>query len=216
MQFSDISNLPGPPLLERFFLVEPIPTGAAVLLVGLLLFEVLRRKRRERLAMLAIGIGIVGAAAIVAIGMAVVTPYERVRQATARFVELASAGKRDEIEDMLGGRFGLVLAEGDRPRDADWMLDRVEWAGQVVVSNQQVWRGGDVRTPNSIRTRMTLRTEVAFRTISDRQASTWDFTWQRDPSGQWKLTRLEAVSLAGQRPWSGWGDQLPSPAGGLP
>lgn len=211
VQLSDVTDLAGPPLLERFFLVNPVPTALAALFVGVLLFEVLRRKRKEKLATVAFASGVGVATAILLIGIGVVTPYELARRATERFVDLAASGNRDAVEDMLTGRFELTLSESDASRDADWLLDRVEGLGRIVVSNRRKWRGGVMRLPRFAKTRMTLRTELNFSGVPDRYASTWDFYWRRDSRGNWKLDRLEAISLVGQKPWHGWSDEGPFP-----
>jgi hypothetical protein len=209
LQFSDVSDLAGPPLLERFFLVDPIPTAVAVLLIGLLLFEILRRKQRERAATIAFVVGAVLGAAILMLGFGVDTPYEQARRTTERFVDAGVAGDRDVLEDMLAGDFELRETGGGASRDADWLLDHVEDVGGVVTSNQRVWRGGLVIGPQAIQTRMTMRTEVDFRGVTDRFASTWDFFWRRDAGGRWWLERMEPVSINGQKPWPGWSDQAP-------
>lgn len=213
MQFSEVVDLPGPPLLERLFLVSPIPAALAALFIGLVLFEVLRRGRHGRAATAAFAVGAVAAAVILAIGAVTVTAYEEMRRETERFVDRAVAGDRDTLEDMLSDRFVLMLSPDDPAHDADWMLDRIEGVGMIVRSNERVWRGGEMRSDQSGQARMTVRTEVDVGVASGRYASSWDFYWQRDASGVWKLMRLEALSLVGQRPWRGWGDHVPLPRG---
>lgn len=208
MEFSNVQDLPGPPLFEGLFLVNPLPTALAVIVLGIVAFEALRRRAKGRAAIACFVFGVLVGGAILLTGRLIVTDHEVIREHTERFVRLAAEGDRDRLEEMVSPRVALVIAYEDAARSADWLLDSVEDVGRLIVRQSSRWRGAEVRTPTTARGRITLHTEM--RHSGSSIPSTWDFVWQRGEDGAWRVVKIEALSIQGRKPWRGLGSTIPT------
>ena len=203
MEFANVQDLPGPALLERLLLVSPIPTALAAIVLGVILFEALRRREKGRAGVACFLGGVVLGGAILTLGSLVETEHEVIRRETERFVGLVDAGDRDRLEEMVSSRVAIVIGEGAPARSADWLLDRVEDLGPLIVRMSTRWRGTEFRSPTTARARITVHTEL--NTSSSSTPSTWEFVWQRGDDGPWRVVKIEALSIRGQRPGRGLG-----------
>lgn len=199
-------------LVEYYILEHPVLGALAVLLLGIVAAEVLRRLGRGRVALVSLAAAVVVGGLVMWAGASVETARERVTADTRGFVEAIAGARVGEVEDRLAPRVmfrtdGRVSATLDR----EWLLGVTGGLKGVFKSHSlEVLDVVFTGTETSAQSRILSRAEFASDSFG-MIPSTWEFTWRRDGAdGRWRVTSIECLTIYGKPAtgeWINWGNR---------
>lgn len=203
------ADLPSPPALERWLFEQPIPVAAGFVVLGAaMLVAMQRRGRLHAGAVMAAACALLSAAVFIG-AMLITTTREELTERTRRWVARAVAADADGAGADLDDH--IVLASGGEVIKAatkDDLLDVVrgmhamklhEWSQRARGAEADGGGGGG-------------RTQVTVKAVTEITGdapwySTWEFTWRRSGASDWRITRLECLTVYGRAPQMSWYDQ---------
>ncbi len=208
-------------LVEYYVLEHPILGMLAVLLVGIVAAEAVRRSGRGKAALWTLAAAACVGAAVVFIGHRVETPRERVTAATKTFVAAVIAAKPGDAEPLLAQR--INFRTDGRPNatlDRDWLMGVIRGLGSAFKSHslevQDVTLTNDA---SSAQVRFLSRAEFSSGSGGGVGGwglipSTWELSWRKDTTsggdGAWRITAVECVTIYGKPAtgeWVNWGNR---------
>lgn len=205
-----IEPLPNAPLLERFLYEQPGAWAGAAAIAMVAVVILILANRRGRL-----GAGGAAAGAILAICGAwvmtarlVTTDRERIDRGTVALIQAAADGDRSAADGILAEDARLHLAgAGSFSMSRDRILDGFDALRRDIrVSDYGILeRTKSVDGVNSGRSRVVVR--FGFKEGGP-TFSSWELAWRREPSGLWRIIRMEALSINGQAPGSRFAGEL--------
>lgn len=213
----------GPPsttssLLEYYVLEHPVLGMLAVLLVGLIAAEVLRRKARAKAAIWTLAAAIAIGAAMVVIGERVETPRERVTAATRSFVDAVTTANVAAAETHLSPRVNFRTdGRVNTTLDRDWLLSVIRGLASAFKSHSLEVL--DINLTNDAQSaQVQFRSRAEFTGSSGGGwglvPSTWEVTWRRDATAgddaPWRITGIECITIYGKPAtgeWINWGNR---------
>lgn len=195
-----IEPLPGPPLWARVLFESPHAVAGAILAVGLLMMIVWIRRGLAGRAAISAGTGVAIAGALVLVAAMVTTEHERINGSTLMLVESATSGDSAAVGEILADDARLFAAGSAALRverdaiiaAAQTLNDRVRLREASVTR-----RTASVDGPNSGRSRVVVRTNFAEGGLN---FTSWEIGWRLEADGEWRATRIEALSVNGRSP----------------
>lgn len=196
-------------IVARYVLESPVLGASAVMLVGLIGAEVLRRTAHGRAALITLLAAIAVSVVVVCVGIMVVTPTEQVTASTRTFVRSVVDADDHAAGALLGGSV-LLSTEGrvNAALDRGWLLSVIRGLGGVFRSHSCEVLGVEFDRPIQARSRFFSRAEFA-RDGPGWVTSTWELTWRLE-GGSWRITRVDCQSILGRTPtseWVRWGER---------
>lgn len=192
---------------ERWVLESPWGVALALLAAGVVGAWTLNQRARARPALIALIAGALGAAAVIATGLLVETERERVIRLTGAFVDSVAASDAQQADALLDTRL-IVLTTGNEVTGfgKGEVLAIVRGFDRFGLTNVQRTHGGaEVQGRFTARSRITVRVEGG--PVGAPLGSTWELGWTKHSDGAWRIVRLEAITIAGRAPGSGWADE---------
>lgn len=185
-----IPSVPAAPFVETWITGTGIPGAGAALVVGVVSAVLLRRSGRGRAGLLAGAVGVVLAAAILAVGATVTTDRETLRQRSRELVAAALVADRPALAGMLreDARVRTRFGSGE---GRDRVVAMAGMIGGVVGTADVRAVRVDLRGPRVARTQ--IRVSV---TGDVPPASWWAVDWQRDDDA-WVVTAIEPIWIQG-------------------
>lgn len=205
-------------LFEYYVLEHPVLGMLAVLLVGLIAAEVLRRKGRAKPALWTLAAAIAIGAAMVVIGERVETPRERVTAATRSFIDAVTSANVAAAEPHLSPRINFRTdGRVNSTLDRDWLLSVIRGLASAFKSHSLEVL--DINLTNDAQSaQVQFRSRAEFTGSSGGGwglvPSTWEVTWRRDATAKgdapWRITGIECITIYGKpatSEWINWGNQ---------
>ncbi len=206
-----LAALPGSvrDVIDDYVFEHPLLGAMAVALVTLLTFEVLRRTGKLKWAWWALAAGTALAAAVIALGIAVETPRERLATAARALVEAVVNADTRTAETLLDDRVAFRTDMRLNARlDRDWLLGVVRGMPGVFKSHSLEIREVVLDDPDLGRTRILSRAEFTNEPFG-LTPSTWELRWRRK-GDRWVLTQVECQTIWGHDAndeWVRWGER---------
>lgn len=199
-----LADLP-PPFFERWVLEQPIPLAVVLAAAAAVVMAALVRRGRGRAGAVAAGVLLVLAGGVLLLGYVVRTPRERLADLTVEFVQRCFASDRAGVSERVDS--GLIVASAGEAFTRFAKAELVALVGNFHALRVRDWRGrgmgAAMEAPDLGRTRFTLRVRTDF--LGDQpMPSTWEFTWRRSGEGEWRLIRLECLTMWGRPPTRDW------------
>ncbi len=194
----------GTGLLNRFVLENPLPLTIFAGIVAFILLIMALREGRKPLA-LAAGIAAALGGLVFLIGTIIITPAEHAERVTRAAIDAAVSGDVSRTMGYFSEDAALAVGSPSNPgRSIAIMRGRLEFLHRRyrIESNRITRLRGTTESETAATVRVTCRTVVdgGFGPTG----SEWEFRVQQRPDGEWKITRITAISIAGRTP----GDQL--------
>lgn len=203
-----IDPLPQPAFFERLVFEHPAPGVAVLLLVALVTLVVMNRREQLRLGLLIAGALALAAAGLGAVGAMVQTDREWIDDGTRELVAAVAAGDAQAAAHTLAPDARLTLAGA-----GSFSMSRAELLRGVEALRSEVGVKGyglldrtfSADGPNTGRSRVVVRVDLsdfgpAF--------SSWEFGWRKEPTGEWRVVRMECLSINGRAPGASFAGEL--------
>lgn len=197
-------------LFEYYVLEHPVLGALAVLLLGLLTAEVLRRLGKARPAWLALMLTLAIGVAIVVGGNSVATPKEEMTRATTEFVTGVVKGQPEVVARYVSEKV-LFRTDGR----VNLRLDRA-WLVSVTSGLDGAFKSHDLEIIDALTTNNGASGQTRFLSRAEFSTenwgpipSTWLLSWRQE-SGKWKITAIECLTLFGKpasEEWVNWGNR---------
>jgi len=209
----DNESLPSPPLLVHWLLEQPLPLVIVLVSIGAVTLLILLSQGEGRRALMALGGFAAAVGLVLLVERLIVTERERIAAGSRQFVERFIAADAQGVRELMDENVSLKSGGQAIKQDGQWLVGVAGAMKGEIVSHGFSGRGALVDTPNSGRTRFTVRTRfgqqsfVAGSTVN----STWELSWRKSPDGRWLINGMECLSIFGQRPsreWVDWGERL--------
>lgn len=200
-----LADLPPAPAFDRWVLEQPIPLAAVCFVMGVAAAIALHRRGELKRGLIGgASLALLGAAVLTA-GFVVETPRERLRGLTSEFVRRVFAADGDWASAHLSD--SLVVASAGDEYTSLGKEQLVASIRNFAMFGAREWsqksRGSTIDGDGIGRTQTTLKVRAGY--IGDQMLpSTWEFTWRRGPGDEWKVSRLECVTMWGQPPRFDW------------
>ena len=213
------ADLPSPPAWERWILERPLATAVALAICGVIGLIVMNQRGRLKAGLILL-VALCAAGGVVwGIGAAVETDREAIEHATERLILAVTNSDVQTADQMIHDRLviasaGAVLPGGFTKADALAAVQGYKWFR--IDEWTQRPDGAVMDGPNTGRTRSVVRAKSSFYGDSTFIPTTWEFTWGRGADGNWRVTRVELVSMWGQHPPEGWARMARSAAAAGP
>lgn len=208
----DNENLPTPPLLVHWLLEQPLPLVIVLVSIGAVTLLILLSQGEGRRAMMALGGFAAAVGLLLLVERLVVTDRERIAAGSRQFVQRFIAADAQEVRELMDQNVTLKSGGQAIKQDGQWLVGVAGAMKGEIVSHGITQRGALVDTPNSGRTRFSVRTQFGQQSfVSGTVNSTWELSWRKSPDGQWRINGMECLSIFGQRPsreWVDWGERL--------
>ncbi|MBL8746831.1 MAG: hypothetical protein JNK58_10805 [Phycisphaerae bacterium] len=217
-----LSELPPSPPFDRWVLEQPLPLSAACVVAGIAVMVALHRRGEMKRGALVGSVLMLVGVGVLALGMLIETPRERLRALTSEFVRRVFLADGDWAAAHLSDSL-VVASAGEAYR----RLGKAELVASIrnfAMFRAKEWsersRGSVLDGDGIGRTQSTVRVTAGY--IGNQMIpSTWEFTWRRGAGDQWQITRLECLTMWGQPPRMDWESaainiaRLDSGSGGL-
>lgn len=201
---NSVPPLPGPPLVERVLLEQPLPVVVLGVVAAAVAFFVLNRQGRATRAAV-VGLALLGVGAAVAVVAGVVrTERERMAEATRELVMAAAGADVAGLTRLLSpdvrlfSRFSAPgYGIGSAGIDREEILEKtVQLQRQFSVREAEVREVQSVSTgPGVGSTQVQVRVKVGAGGMEFPYQSWWRVDWRRDASGRWLASAIEPVDL---------------------
>lgn len=200
-----VADLPPSPAFDRWVLEQPIPLAAACIVAGVAVAIALHRRGELKRGLIGGSALLMFGAAVLTIGFIVETPRERLRNLTSEFVARVFAADGDWASAHLSD--SLVVASAGEVYTSLGKEQLVASIRNFAMFHTTEWseksRGATIDGDGIGRTQSTLKVTAGY--IGNQMLpSTWEFTWRRGPGDEWRISRLECVSMWGQPPRMNW------------
>lgn len=201
-----LSDLPPAPPFDRWVLEQPVPLAAACLIAAFAVMVILQRRGDTKRGLIGGGVLVLVGVAVLATGMLIQTPRERLTRLTSEFIRRVFAADAVWAEATLAD--ALVIASGGQVYDTFGKEQLVATIHNFGAFDTREWaerpRGSAIDGEGLGRTHSTIRVSAAYmgnQTIP----STWEFTWRRPhPKDSWQVTRIECLTMFGRPPRYNW------------
>lgn len=211
--FSEVENLPAPPLPVDWLLERPLPLLIVVVSVGVVATMILASRAEARRALIAVLVTLGVAGGLYALARLVVTERERVMLQTRALIDGVARADAASVDAVLGERVLLSTNGESVDRNRDWLLEVTAGLTGEIERHSITPRGVslDDPMPNHARSRVSVSTTFSSnaRVPAGTIGSSWELSWKRDSDGRWRVTAIDCLSLAGGKPdasWVRWGD----------
>lgn len=201
--FPSPAPLPDPPMLSWLLFEASGWLCAVAALLGLCLFMVLNGRGSPR-ALRVLGLCLLAGGALWAMGRAVVTPRERVLQATRTIIGDVARADADALHTHLGAGAQLVGRMAGLPLDRPDLIERVRsvTGRQFPLDNWAMLDTQAVITaPGKAQSMVLVRVQAKEGGIN---FSWWLIDWS-EIGGQWRADRIEPLAIQGVLPLQGPG-----------
>jgi len=194
--FSAPDALPAPGLLELWLNERAILTGAALLVLSVLVAlgpgRGLKHAGKAGLAVAILG------AAVIAWGEYHTSPREAARSTTAAFIAAVEAADRDAVEALLAEQVGVAAAGTTlMPDGRAFLLAGVTRLEQANLSELALLETqAETLSPTSARTQSQLRVGVG-----GGPTLVWTLMdWRKTPEDEWRLRGVDILLINGRAP----------------
>lgn len=211
--FSEVENLPPPPLPVDWLLERPLPLLILIASIGVVATMILASRAESRRALIAMLLTLGVGGSVWALSHFVVTGREVVMNRTRLLIDSVARADAAGVDRLLGERVLLTTAGESVNRSRDWLLEVTHSLSGEIESHSITPRGVslDDPMPNQARSRVSVSTTFskAARVPTGTVGSSWELTWKRDATGEWKITGIDCLSLMGGKAdaaWVRWGD----------
>lgn len=198
--------MPDPPdtsLFTRFVLENPYPLAALLaVMAAALIWLGLRDQRREmRWAGVAL---LVAGGVTLGLGTFIVTPAERATAVTRELVRAVEQNDTDRALGMIADGATFTISSPRNPgMDIDYIRSQLRRLTdqQTVDSIMITSLSSYTQSPSRAEVHLACRAQVGTRLgISRPTPSEWVLRIEEQSNGEWKVTGITAVSIAGQTP----------------
>jgi hypothetical protein len=204
-----VPMLPSPPLLAHYFLENPWPVVAGLVVGSLVAAYVLNRRGRLKEALRMLAVGIVLAVSVWILASSVMTEREVLQARTRLLVDLTADVRTGDLADMLTES---ISVDGPKeiasPRGREQVLQAVRQSLTSLISIKEHTTGpvtAIVDGPNVARTQVRvwvkLKGEAAF--YEGPLGAWFRIGWTRaqgtgdEPDGQWHVTSISVLQIDG-------------------
>lgn len=200
-----LAELPPPPAFDRWVLEQPLPLAAVCFFVAVAVVIALRRRGELKRGLIGGAILAFTGAGVLAAGMLVETPRERLSFLTAEFIRRVFAADAEWAEKTLSDP--LMIASAGQVFDSMGKEQLLATIRNFEAFGTREWTqkswGSAIDGEYSGRTQATIR--VSARYLGNQTLpSTWEFTWRLGRDGEWVITRIECLTMFGQPPRMNW------------
>lgn len=194
---ADPDPLPPAPLLERYFLQDPIPTVIFLVIAAAIGWWWLQRVGKPRAAAVTVVACLLGAVGIYFLARIVVTEREALVARCTALVNNTIAMRADEVEPLL--RSDVIASvpqlngEYTRAEIIKQIRENIPLRRGVKEANFK-WATATLDGPNVARTQ--CRVQVQMPLYEAWMPTTWMIHWTRtDTNAPWQVRRIEAQQL---------------------
>lgn len=201
MQLDDLSAnfppLPGPPLLERYFLESPLVVVGALLIAAVAGFFILNARGKLGLGAVVAGAGVALAAGVWAMAALIVTERERLADRTRELIDATAIADTGAISPMLAERAEVIVPNLRSYETRGMILAAVEeYPGRQypIESHSVAETRAVVDGPRTARTQV----RVLHSGNAIPGASWWEIEWRREsPDEAWIVDAIRLLWLQG-------------------
>ncbi len=176
-----------------------------MLVIGLIVavviaLVVMNRRSQLRTGLVVAGACLLGAGAVVMIASRVTTDREQIASNTRGLIAAVATGDVEKAGEILSSDAQLTLAGGGSfSLDRDGLLAGVEALQQKVrlKGHRTLDLTQSVDGPNVGRSRVVVRVGLEEGGLA---FSSWEMLWRREGDSDWRLMRMECLSVNGQEP----------------
>lgn len=194
---------------DRYALEHPVLGALAILLAGLIVSEVFRRRGSGRGWILSLAASVVIGAGVVALGTWIETPREHLMKLTNRFLKGVEKADAASVGDLLADQVTLRTAGRLKMNlGREWLLGVVRGLDGVFKSHSVEVTEAMVGNPSAGTTQFISRAEFTNEPYG-MVASSWELTW-RKTGADWRLTHIECLTIFGKSAndeWVAWGNK---------
>lgn len=183
---------------------QPFVVAAALAVIAVVAFLLFNRSEKGKLGALVAGGIVLAAAGVVAAGMAVETPRERVQSRTRALVEATGRTDASTVALVLDDEVDLLMGGQRVPGvGREVILGTIErLEGRFALEEASA-----ITLQAAIDGETRARTQVQVRAKPEGGApslSWWLLNWAKDADGAWRVTRIDCLLFNGRRPSPGW------------
>lgn len=201
--FDTVDPLTGGSVVDVWLLERSTFTAMLVAGIALVVAASIARSSTKR-GLIALAVGAALAAGIYAVGSAIETGREAIRDATQRFVSAIAEGDASTAASLVSDR--LVISSGGvgLPQGAPFVRTAASTVPRLLDRYRVRHRGQALDGPDLGRSRFMVNTEGGDGPLGGRSITGWEMTWRRQADGSWHAVALDCLLVNGRQPGSDW------------
>lgn len=193
----NVPPLPDPPAFDRYVLESPWLLAGGLAAVALVVLYAMRSQGKTRTGLVAAGVGLLLAGAIVAAGALIETPREIMTRQTRDLVRATATVDVPALEGLLAPDARLYWLERRSSVDRAQLLERVrsDLGRSYTVRDWAILKlDAALDGPAVGRTQAQVRVDPAEGGV---HFSWWRIDWRREPDGSWRVIGIEPLFVQG-------------------